>query len=163
MLTLLAAVALSLGLPAQAQEHQGCPMTPDARRQAVDHRHRGATGIPTEGSVHHFRLTSDGGSITLEATDAEDAATRDQIRAHLRHVARAFGAGDFSLPSRIHDEVPPGASTMRARRARIRYAFSETPGGAVVSITTSDREALAAVHEFLRFQIRDHGTGDPKD
>jgi hypothetical protein len=31
-----------------------------------------------------------------------------------------------------------------------------------VRIRTSDPEAVAAVHEFLRFQIRDHGTGDPQ-
>jgi hypothetical protein len=30
-----------------------------------------------------------------------------------------------------------------------------------VSIKTANAEALAAVHEFLRFQIEDHQTGDP--
>jgi len=30
-----------------------------------------------------------------------------------------------------------------------------------VRITTRDGEALAAVHEFLRYQIREHHTGDP--
>jgi hypothetical protein len=30
-----------------------------------------------------------------------------------------------------------------------------------VTIATTDPKALAAVHEFLRFQISDHGTGDP--
>jgi hypothetical protein len=30
-----------------------------------------------------------------------------------------------------------------------------------VDITTTNREALAAVHEFLAFQISDHKTGDP--
>jgi hypothetical protein len=30
-----------------------------------------------------------------------------------------------------------------------------------VVATTKDRKALAAIHEFLRFQIADHRTGDP--
>jgi hypothetical protein len=29
-----------------------------------------------------------------------------------------------------------------------------------VLITTKNAEALKALHEFLRFQISDHGTGD---
>jgi hypothetical protein len=161
MYTPLTAVALALAIPVQAQDHQGCPMKSDPRRQVVDHRHEGATGIISEAAEHHFALASDGGSITLEARGGSDTATRDQVRAHLRHIARAFAAGDFALPARIHDEVPPGVETMKARRSAIRYTFSETPLGGRVSITTADQEARAAVHEFLRFQIRDHGTGDP--
>jgi hypothetical protein len=30
-----------------------------------------------------------------------------------------------------------------------------------VRITTGNRDALKAVHEFLRYQIREHKTGDP--
>ena len=43
---------------------------------------------------------------------------------------------------------------------RLRFVYVETPGGGRVDILTSDAEAIAAVHEFMRFQIRDHGTGD---
>jgi hypothetical protein len=32
--------------------------------------------------------------------------------------------------------------------------------GGRIRITTNNKEALAAVHEFLRFQIADHQTGD---
>jgi hypothetical protein len=37
--------------------------------------------------------------------------------------------------------------------------FEETPGGGRVRITTKDPEALAAVREFLRFQIEDDPNG----
>jgi hypothetical protein len=33
--------------------------------------------------------------------------------------------------------------------------------GGRIRIATESREALAAVHDFLRFQIKDHQTGDP--
>jgi hypothetical protein len=44
--------------------------------------------------------------------------------------------------------------------AQISYTAENAAQGAQVRITTSDPEALAAVHEFLRFQIKDHRTGD---
>lgn len=64
---------------------------------------------------------------------------------------------------RIHDRVPPGVPTMKDSKSRIEWKFAETPGGGRVRITTEDAKALAAIHEFLRFQIEDHRTGDPTD
>lgn len=75
-------------------------------------------------------------------------------------IAGMFGQGDFSLPMFIHDTVPPGVEVMKRLKAQISYTAENTAQGAQVRITTSDPEALAAVHEFLRFQIKDHRTGD---
>lgn len=133
------------------------------RRAAVDRRHDQVTGVGHEASVHHFLLAPDGGSIRLEVADGSATADRERIRAHLRHVARSFSAGDFALPMRIHDQVPPGAAVMKKRRAAIKYAFSPTEKGGEVRISTKDPAALAAIHRFLRFQIEDHGTGDPRE
>jgi hypothetical protein len=33
--------------------------------------------------------------------------------------------------------------------------------GGRIRIETDSPEALAAIHDFLRFQIKDHETGDP--
>jgi hypothetical protein len=38
--------------------------------------------------------------------------------------------------------------------------YQETPAGARVRITTANSEARSAVHLFLKYQIREHGTGD---
>jgi hypothetical protein len=81
---------------------------------------------------------------------------------HLKHIAQSFTAGDFDLPMFIHDRVPPGVPEMQKRKANISYRFEETERGARVVISTGDRRALRAVHDFLRFQIEDHETGDPK-
>jgi hypothetical protein len=159
----LIAVALVIAAaPAAAQDHSRCHAAPSpAHRDAVDHRHHETTGVPHEGSAHHFLLAPDGGEIRLEATDAADAATRDRIRTHLRAVAVAFAAGDFAMPRRIHDRAPAGVDVMTERRDTIRYAFHPTDRGGRVTISTDDPEARRAVHAFLRFQIADHGTGDP--
>lgn len=147
---------------ATAEDHQGCPMMSKTGHQAeVDHRHQHTTGVPTDGTRHHFVLAEDGGSIHLGVADEGQAATRDRIREHLKLIARSFAAGDFGMPTEIHDQVPPGVEVMKAHADTIRYVYAESPEGGVVTLSTQDPEALAAIHEFLRFQIRDHGTGDP--
>lgn len=149
---------------ASAQDHASCPMAGShAHRAQVDDRHDEATGVAHQGTVHHFLLSKDGGSIHLEVKDAREVEARARIREHLRVVARSFAAGDFALPVSIHDEVPPGVDVMKERKSAIRYAYAPSEKGGVVRISTRDARALDAVHEFLRFQIRDHGTGDPTE
>jgi hypothetical protein len=157
-----AIVVLMMGSAARvgAQAHEGCPMAAREHRAEVDQRHEAATSVPSGGSQHQFLLANDGGSIRLEVKDDVQTETREAIRAHLKIIARSFAAGDFSMPKRIHDQVPPGVETMKARQGVIRYTYSDTPHGGLVTISTADPEALTAVHQFLRFQIRDHGTGD---
>jgi hypothetical protein len=60
----------------------------------------------------------------------------------------------------IHDTTPPGASTMSRLRNQIRYQLKDTPQGARIEIDSENKEALKAIHEFLRFQIADHKSGD---
>lgn len=117
-------------------------------------------GFSHEKTTHHFRLFPDGGAIEAEANDAKDTASRDQIRAHFGHIAKLFAAGDFSAPMLIHAQNPPGMEEMRKQRDAIRYEVENTERGARIRIITKDVEALHAVHEFLRFQITDHQTGD---
>jgi hypothetical protein len=61
----------------------------------------------------------------------------------------------------IHDTVPPGAEAMKRLNKKISYVVSTTAEGGQIRITTEDNEAILAVHEFLKFQIQDHRTGDP--
>ena len=52
---------------------------------------------------------------------------------------------------------------MKEKRSTISYSFEESPDGGRVRIKTEDRDALKAVHEFLRLQIEDHYTEDKTD
>ena len=74
---------------------------------------------------------------------------------------RDFLEGDFSLPMFIHDTVPPGVETMKRLKDQIVYTAEDTGEGAQVRISATNPEALIAIHEFLRFQIKDHRTNDP--
>lgn len=52
---------------------------------------------------------------------------------------------------------------MSRLRDQIHYRLKETPQGARIEIITKNKEALSAIHDFLRFQISDHKTGDSAD
>lgn len=56
----------------------------------------------------------------------------------------------------MHAGEVPGTPTMLARRSAIRYRFHPLPGGGEVRITSRDSEAVAAIHQFLAYQRREH-------
>jgi TusA-related sulfurtransferase len=116
-----------------------------------------AMGFSQSASKHAFKLFADGGAIEVRSGDA---ATVKAIRQHLQMIAKEFAAGDFAKPLAVHDEMPDGAATMKELRGDISYAYSEIESGGRVRITTKNPRALEAVHAFLRFQIREHKTGD---
>jgi|GEM_PF-418781 len=117
-------------------------------------------GFDHNKTTHHLRLFPDGGVIEVKANDAKDNVSRDQIRMHLKHIASMFQNGNFEAPMMIHSQTPPGVPVMKSLKAEIKYQFEELEHGGLVRITTSNATALAAVYEFLRFQIKDHQTGD---
>ena len=129
--------------------------------EGVNHRGDEVMGFDHAKTTHHFRLLPDGGTIEVEANDADDAASRDQIRQHLGHMAGLFGDGNFKAPMLIHGREPDGVPTMQRLRAEINYQYEETGKGGRVRISTADPEAVKAIHDFLRFQINDHQTDDP--
>jgi len=122
-----------------------------------------AMGFSQTATKHTFRLFTDGGAIEVRVLDANDVATLKMVRHHLQTIANDFADGDFAKPEAVHNRLPDGAAAMKELRAAINYQYVEIPSGARVRITTSNAKALAAVHEFLRFQIREHKTGDPID
>lgn len=118
-------------------------------------------GFDQERTTHHFLLFTDGGAIDVKVKDAGDAKNRAAIRSHLPHIATMFGGGNFDAPMLVHDSANvPGTKVMAARKASIRYQYVETAEGGRVNILTADREAVDAVHAFLKFQIAEHKTGD---
>jgi hypothetical protein len=138
------------------------PSAQECHKHSMEMQGRGdeGMGFSQAKTTHHFNLAKDGGVISVEANDEKDTASRDQIRMHLAHIAKMFAEGNFDIPMFVHDQVPPGVPVMQSKKNQIQYRFEESkPGGRVV-ITSSDPEAVSAVHDFLSFQIREHKTGD---
>jgi len=142
--------ALTISL-ASAQEHHA----------SMDQRGATVMGFDQALTTHQFVLFTDGGAIDVSVNGTSDTKNRDAIRTHLPHIATMFGDGNFDSPMLVHDSTNvPGTRTMADRKSTIRYQYVETPAGGRVNIVTTDPDALAAVHAFLRFQIADHHTGD---
>lgn len=127
---------------------------------SLDERGAHVMGFDQQKTTHHFYLYPDGGAIDVSANDPNDAADIKAARAHLPHIAKMFGEGDFSAPVLVHDTNVPGTADMARLKDRLSYRYEETARGGRVNIVTADPDALAALHRFLRFQIADHKTGD---
>jgi len=156
----VAAIAISAAVLAAA----GPKTTPrdQDHHSGTNARGAAAMGFDQDKTAHHFVLYEDGGAIDVSVKDSADVSDRDAIRSHLPHIAMMFGQGNFDAPMLVHDSTHvPGTAAMARLKDRIRYRYSETPGGGRVDIVTTDRDAVEAVHDFLRFQIDEHKTGDP--
>jgi hypothetical protein len=154
------------GLQLAAQDMRSCPMYKEhmkeaSQRQADVEKHGDeAMGFAHDKTTHHFRLYSDGGAIEVTVKDGKDSENLQAIRTHLTHIVTMFANGDFSIPTFVHSQVPPGVTEMKDRRGEISYSL---PDGGRVRIKTANKDALNAVHDFLTFQIEDHHTGDKTD
>jgi hypothetical protein len=153
LLTFALAIGVVAVAPSSAQHNHAAMMSAGAK----------AMGFDQTRTFHHFRLLPNGGTIEVHANDPADRDTSRQIAMHLQHIATMFGDGDFNAPFVTHGEEPPGVSTLKRLKDRVRYRFIESPVGGRVRIETDDADALAAVHAFLRYQIREHRTGDPTE
>ena len=159
------AITVTAGSLVRAQQPQPTdpPKTMPDAMAGMNERGDKVMGFDHTKTTHHFLLKPNGGVIQIEANDAADTASRDEIRQHMRHIAKMFSEGNFSAPMLIHEQNPPGTDVMKQLKARIKYEFGEGERGAFIRISTSDAVALKAIHEFLRFQIKEHMTGDPLD
>ena len=119
---------------------------------------RRGMGVDQRTSRHEFDALPDGGRIELQRA-RDDSAGVTAIRNHLREIASAFAAGDFHTPGFVHMRKVPGTAVMAAKRNAITYAVRDLPRGGEVRITTTDAEALTAVHAFIAFQRSDHRAG----
>jgi hypothetical protein len=158
MISVLVFYLMTSGAPDETK----CPMHDQHMKSAatdVDARHD-TFGMSHDASHHRFRVFADGGAIELRANSPEDAVTIEAIRTHLRQIVASFSNNDFSAPAFVHGHAPDGVETMKRLHQRISYRYEDVESGGRARVTTTDPEALAAVHAFLKFQIAEHRTKD---
>jgi hypothetical protein len=160
LILLIAFAVVSVQSSQKPESQTECPM--HATHTQMNERGEKGMGFSQTATTHHFLLNAKGGVIQVEIKDPADTTSRNQIRMHLGHIAKAFQSGDFDIPMFVHDTVPPGVSEMKRLQKNIQYSFEETPNGGRVVISSANEEAVEAIHRFLRFQIEEHKTGDPK-
>jgi len=141
-------------LAGQSRDHDG-PSTADSGFAQMQSRGKLAMGVDQYTSTHRFDDLPDGGRIELQRDSTDTAGVRT-IREHLSGIARQFAEGNFDNPAFVHAGNVPGSDIMRAKRSVIRYRFHPLPGGGEVRITSHDSQAVAAIHQFLAYQRREH-------
>ncbi|CAN5807938.1 hypothetical protein BH18ACI5_BH18ACI5_07980 [soil metagenome] len=155
----MTAVVFALALIGLAGS-SGPPIQDHQHPSGLKERGKQFMGFDQDATAHHFIVTETGGRIEVTARSAADAQSAAEIRSHLTHMAQMFSAGNLSLPALVHDQKVPGVAGMKAAGGALTYVYEELPGGARIKITGATPEAIRSVHDFLKFQIKDHGTGE---
>ena len=157
LILLIAVLAITY---AQQPKKSGNSNTSDMADEQMNKRGDHVMGFDHTKTTHHFRLQESGGSIEVTANTSDDIESSAQIKMHLKHITAMFAEGNFNAPILIHDQTPPGVQVMKELKDEIKYSFEEIDRGAAVRISTKNPTALKAIHDFLRFQIKEHKTGD---
>jgi len=159
----IVAACLAAAPPLTAQHPEHAHMQParsdsDTAFAAMQARGKTVMGVDQYTARHVFESLPDGGRIELQEA-GDDTAAVERIRHHLEEIAQAFSRGDFTAPGLVHLQRVPGTGVMASKRDAISYRMAPLPRGGEVRITTRDPDAIAAVHEFLAFQRREHRAG----
>jgi hypothetical protein len=131
-----------------------------SRHGEMEKRGDQGMGFAQGKTTHHFLLRKDGGAIQVMANSASDKASKEEIQMHLRHIAQAFQSGEFNIPMFVHNQTPPGVETMTKLKEQIHYKYEAAENGGRVVLSSANADAITAIHEFLKFQITEHKTGD---
>ena len=131
-----------------------------SRHGEMEKRGDQGMGFAQGKTTHHFLLRKDGGAIQVMVNSAGDKASKEEIQMHLRHIAQAFKSGEFNIPMFVHDQAPPGVETMTKLKDQINYKYEAAGNGGRVMLSSANADAITAIHEFLKFQITEHQTGD---
>jgi hypothetical protein len=160
MASLILVIATLVTVYAQHPKKGHNSNTSGTAEEEMNKRGDHVMGFDHTKTTHHFLLKEWGGSIKVTANNSGDVESSEQIRMHLKHIAKMFAEGNFNAPMLIHDQTPPGVPVMQELKGEIEYNYEEIDRGAAVRISTKNPAALKAVHDFLRFQIKEHKTGD---
>ncbi|MFL6313435.1 MAG: hypothetical protein ACJ71W_15145 [Terriglobales bacterium] len=159
MTNFLAFLILTSTLTLQPQG-AAAPLQDHSKHEKMEHRGNQGMGFDQEKITHHFLLRKDGGAIQVTANSADDKTSKEEIQMHLHHIAQAFKSGDFNIPMFVHDQTPPGVNLMTKSKDQIHYRYESAANGGRVVISSANAEVVRAIHEFLKFQITEHKTGD---
>jgi hypothetical protein len=130
---------------------------PPTRQEEVATRGAQVMPFDLEQTMHVFQPLEDGGLQAVTAKDPSNSAQIALIQAHLTEEAEKFRRGDFSDPARIHGEDMPGLAALQAGAQHIAVQYTPLPNGAQIRYATTDPALLAALHQWFRAQLSDHG------
>jgi len=108
-------------------------------------------------TLHIFRMTEQGGVLSVVTRDPQASDQVPMIRQHLRHEAGEFQAGRYTDPARLHGADMPGLRELEAGAALVTVSYSDLPDGGQISFATQDLRLLTAIHRWFGAQLSEHG------
>jgi hypothetical protein len=108
-------------------------------------------------AMHMFLPSLTGGVVEIMVHDM-NLTQIELVRSHLLQEAAKFARGDYSDPAYIHGEVMPGLVQLESGFSRLSVHYFETPSGAAITLGSTDRTLISAIHEWLAAQQRDHNS-----
>lgn len=108
----------------------------------------------------HMFLPSAAGGVVEIVVHTMDATQIALVRSHLLQEAAMFARGDYSNPAYIHGKTMPGLARLKSAASRVSVRYFETPSGAAIALASADEGLVAAVHQWLAAQRRDHSLSD---
>jgi hypothetical protein len=123
----------------------------------------GAQVMPFDQSqaMHIFLPDSNGGILEIVVHDMNQAQI-SLVRSHLLQEAAKFTSGNYSDPAYIHGKKMPGLDQLQSGALRVSVRYFETPTGAAITLRSTDRDMVSAIHQWLAAQQRDHNSSPLK-
>ena len=108
-------------------------------------------------TIHIFKMTEFGGTMSVLARDPDDADQVALIRRHLKNEAERFRQGDYADPAKLHGADMPGLLELQANPSEVKVSYKELPAGARIRFDTQDLRMLTAIHRWFGAQLSEHG------
>jgi hypothetical protein len=123
-------------------------------------KQHGAQVMPFDQSqaIHMFLPDENGGVLEIVVHDM-DQAQISLVRSHLLQEAAKFTSGNYSDPAYIHGKTMSGLDRLQSGALRVSVRYFETPTGAAITFSSTDRDMVSAIHQWLAAQQRDHNSG----
>jgi hypothetical protein len=71
-------------------------------------------------------------------------------------IQREFSQGNFAKPFFIHARQVPGTKVMSEKKDLIKYSIVNIKNGSALVLTTTDKQLIDAIGQFVMFQATAH-------
>ena len=115
-----------------------------------------AMGFNQTKITHNFKSSPTGGEIIITALLNNDTETIKQIKNHILDIQKEFSQGNFTKPFFIHAQQVPGTKIMSEKKNLIKYSILDMKNGSALILTTSDKQLIDAIGQFMNFQATAH-------
>ncbi len=126
----------------------------------VNARFSKAMGTDVNKVVQHYYLVKNGGVIEFTAKDPNDTVSIAAIQKYLDLQRDQLEKGKVDVDADVHGKIPDGLLVVKRMRGEITFYTVKSDNGAVLRMFSVNEQARQAIHEFMKFQITEHKTGD---